>query len=277
MTFAMTGVAGYVAPKHLQAIKDCGGELISATDPHDSVGILDSYNRECYFSKDFDKFYRHCIKKSPDYFVIASPNFQHYDQCLHGLRLRSTVICEKPIVLTVNDIKRLGDCEVETESRVYTILQLRLKPELVALRDNITEGHRVSVRYYTPRGHWYNSSWKNNVRMSGGLATNIGIHLFDLVLWLFGSEFNGLALTKKNKDHVKGSFATEKAEIAFDLSISPKHEVLREIEIDGELVNFTDNFTNLHTLSYQKIIAGEGFGLDVAEPSVKLCEMIRRM
>jgi len=277
LKFAITGVAGYVAPRHLRAIKDCGGTVVAAIDPFDSVGILDSYNKDCFFTKDWKEFCSYCSFEQPDYFVICSPNVYHFEQCLTGLRLKANVICEKPVVLTLTDIKRLQDCEEETGTKVNTILQVRLKPELQALKDRVTNGHKVFLRYYTPRGKWYHITWKAQTRCSGGLATNIGVHMFDTLLWIFGENYKKVTLIEKNDERIVGSFTTDKALVEFDLSISPNHEVTRTLMVDDELVDFTTNFTNLHSESYRHIIEGNGFGLDIAKPSVGLCEKIRHL
>jgi len=276
LKFVIYGVAGYVAPRHLRAIKDCGGTVVGACDPFDSVGLLDSYNKECEYFKNQKDFERFCMMEQPDYTVICTPNYLHYDQCLVGLRTRSDVICEKPIVLTGDDLKRLRNVELETEHRVYTILQCRLKPELIELKEKITEGHKVFLRYHTPRGRWYKNTWKNGVRTSGGLATNIGVHMFDILLWLFGTTFSKLTLIEKTEDRVVGSFETPRASIEFDLSIEPANGVRRQLFVDDICIDFTENFTNLHTESYKKILTGDGFGLDDAEPSVTICEKIRK-
>jgi len=277
LTFAATGIAGYVFPRHLRAIEECEGKLVVGYDPFDSVGFLDAHSMECGFFKDFKSFSKECLYVQPDYFVICSPNHVHFEQCLAGLRNRANVICEKPVVLTYNDICRLKDCEAETGRKVFTILQSRLKPELISLRDQITSGHKVHLLYHTPRGRWYNQTWKADVRKSGGLETNIGVHMFDLLLWFFGDEFRRVRLSTRKPYRVIGEFETPKAQISFDLSVEPFNSVKREIVIDGERIDFTGGFTNLHTESYKQIMAGQGFTLDDAAPSIKLCERLRRM
>jgi len=273
LNFVLIGAAGYVAPKHLKAIKEVGGNLIACTDPHDSVGILDSYFPECQYFNTWERFDRFCNQVSIDYIVVCSPNYLHETHIRWGLKLGADIICEKPLALTSHNLMVIEEAEFSSRGKVNVILQLRLVERLINLRKVILNNHIVSLRYITPRGKWYHYSWKGDESKSGGLATNIGIHLFDLLGWLFG-KYQDVKISEKTKDTVVGMLVMEKAEVNFILSVQGKVPE-RLMVIDGELIDFNVGFTNLHTKSYEQILLGHGFGVEDARSSINICERIR--
>lgn len=273
LNFVLIGAAGYVAPKHLKAIKEVGGNLIACTDPHDSVGILDSYFPECQYFNTWERFDRFCNQVSIDYIVVCSPNYLHETHIRWGLKLGADIICEKPLALTSHNLMVIEEAEFSSRGKVNVILQLRLVERLINLRKVILNNHIVSLRYITPRGKWYHYSWKGDESKSGGLATNIGIHLFDLLGWLFG-KYQDVKISEKTKDTVVGMLVMEKAEVNFILSVQGKVPE-RLMVIDGELIDFNVGFTNLHTKSYEQILLGYGFGIEDARSSINICERIR--
>ena len=277
-TYCMLGVAGFVAPRHLKAIKETGGELIASCDPFDSVGILDSYFPQSEFFTSESDFRYFCKQNSPDYMVICTPNYLHKSQSQFGMSIGADIICEKPAALYPSDLEHLVNTELITGKQVYTILQLRLKPELQGLRcelERINEYQEVAIDYITPRGKWYSKSWKADEEKSGSLATNIGIHLFDLMLWLFGSV-EEIKLSKKTDTEVIGELYLTRAHIAFNLSISGVKSK-RSIVIGKREIEFSKGFTELHTSSYKAVLSGNGFGLAEAAPSIVLCDKIRKI
>ena len=279
--FALIGAAGFVAPRHMKAIHDVGGRLVAALDPHDSVGVLDRYFPDCRFFTEFERFDRFCSRAAQngnriDYVVVASPNYLHDAHCRFGLRIGADVICEKPLVLYERNLDELLHLEEETGKRIYTILQLRLSLAAQALKKGLDgTGHTATVRYHTPRGRWYAYSWKGDVRKSGGLCTNIGVHLFDLLQWLFG-DLDEIGECRQNDQSVNGTLYFARGQATFDLSIDSMHRPLRHITVDGEAMDMTSGFTNLHTESYREILTGNGFGIETARPAVTLCEALRR-
>ena len=273
INYALIGAAGYVAPKHMKAIKETGGNLIACVDPHDSVGVLDSYFPECYYFNTWERFDRFCHNNEIDYIVICSPNYLHETQIRWALRMGFDVICEKPLALCEHNLQAIKRTELETGKKVNVILQLRLMEQLIKLKASVESKHKVSLIYITPRGNWYNWSWKGDESKSGGLATNIGVHLFDLLCWLFGSHYN-IRLSCKDKNTVAGKLLLDKADVDFILSIngcSPERSMI----MDGQEIDFNNNFTNLHTKSYKLILSGLGFGVDDTVPSISICERIR--
>ncbi|HPO61927.1 MAG TPA: Gfo/Idh/MocA family oxidoreductase, partial [Candidatus Kapabacteria bacterium] len=277
MNFAITGVAGYIAPRHLKAIKETGNNLVAACDPHDSVGIIDSYFMDCSFFTEFERFDRHLEKlhrsnnnKRIDYLSICAPNHLHDAHIRLALRLDADAICEKPLVIKPSNLNYLKELEEETGRKVYNILQLRVHPSIVSLKKKILSEknktkRNVVLTYITSRGLWYNYSWKGNIEKSGGVATNIGIHFFDMLMWLFGKEQSSTVfLSEPNK--MSGYMELENANVRWFLSIDkndlPKEAVesgkttFRSIKIDDEELEFTGGFTDLHTLVYKDIIAG---------------------
>ena len=292
LNFALIGAAGYIAPRHLKAIRDSGNRLLAAYDPNDSVGVLDSYFPEADFFTEFERFDRHLEKlkrsgQSVNYVSICSPNYLHDAHIRFGLRLGADVICEKPLVLNPWNIKALQESEKETGKRVATILQLRLHPAIQALRKRVLaedKPYDLDLTYITARGNWYYSSWKGDVQKSGGIATNIGIHFFDMLVWVFGQ-------VKKNTVHLHthdraaGVLELERARVRWFLSINSNtlpegafeagKRTFRSITMNGESIEFSEGFGDLHTLSYQEIIQGGGFGLADALPAVEIAHEIR--
>ena len=277
--FAIIGAAGYIAPRHLKAIKEVGGNLAAAYDIADAVGILDSYFPDCEFFTDEFSFYDFLMDKNPvDYLVVCSPNHLHEEHCYAGLKLNADVICEKPLALSAESLQNLLDAESYTNKHIYTILQLRLHPMLLDLKKEIEastkEMHEVSIEYFTPRGKWYHNSWKGDTKKSGGIATNIGIHLFDLVNWLFG-EPKEIVVEKNTATESIGILQLERANVKWNLSIEASFLPKRQITVNNKTYVFTDGFADLHTVSYQNILNNKGFTISDVKPSVDIVERIR--
>lgn len=271
--YVLLGAAGYVAPRHMKAIKDTGGDLIAAFDPADSVGVIDSYFPDAAFFTEFERFDRHCSKRYADidYVVICSPNYLHDSHCSWGLRLGADVICEKPLCLTMTNLNRLRVEEGATGGKINVILQLRYAMANVV--PNTVVKNMIKVKYYTPRGKWYHYSWKGNPEKSGGLATNIGIHLFDFLIWRFGTVVRDELYAYTNLN-VKGKLVLTNATVEYDLSINPYNEPLRSFKINGEEWK-PFLFTDLHTKCYEEILKGNGFGIDDIAPATTLTERLR--
>ncbi|MDO8366346.1 MAG: Gfo/Idh/MocA family oxidoreductase [Saprospiraceae bacterium] len=290
--FALIGTAGYIAPRHLKAIRDTGHQLVAAFDPQDSVGVLDSYFPNTAFFTEFERFDRHLEKlkragKAIDYVCICSPNYLHDAHIRFGLRHGANVICEKPLVLNPWNAEALKINEQESGKRVFTILQLRLHPAIIALKNKVEQNnsakkHEVDLTYITARGNWYYASWKGDLTKSGGIATNIGIHFFDMLAWIFGDLKNNIVHVHTH-DRAAGFLEFEKARVRWFLSINADtlppeaagKRTFRAITVDGESLEFSEGFTDLHTLSYQDILNGNGFGLDDALPAIQLAHEIR--
>ncbi|MBI3219023.1 MAG: Gfo/Idh/MocA family oxidoreductase [Bacteroidetes bacterium] len=292
--FALIGAAGYIAPRHLQAIKDTGNNLVAALDRFDSVGIMDSYFPKADFFTEFERFDRHIDKlkrlgQKIDYVSICSPNYLHDSHIRFALRHQADAICEKPLVLNPWNVEALEEIERETGKRVYTILQLRLHPNIQKLKQEIDAAPAgkvfdVDLNYITSRGKWYFHSWKGEEIKSGGIATNIGIHFFDMLLWVFGG-LKSSSVEKNEADHAKGFLELEKARINWSLSINEEHlpaevrkagkRTYRSLTMNGNEIEFSDGFTELHTTSYKEILAGRGFGLADAKPSIELAYQLR--
>ena len=294
--FALTGVAGYIAPRHLRAIKDTGHRLVAATDPHDSVGILDTYFPQAAYFREFERFDRHLEKlrrgsdgERVDYVTVCSPNYLHDAHVRLALRVGAHAICEKPLVLNPWNLDMLEDLERETGRRVFTVLQLRVHPALLQLRDDLARmpagtKHEVDLTYVTSRGPWYLHSWKGDESKSGGLATNIGIHFFDLLLWLFGPTRSSTVVAS-SASKAAGEIELERANVRWRLSVDAadlpadvagKKTTFRSIRIDGREIEFSEGFTDLHTRVYEDILAGRGFGIADARPSIDLAFQLRR-
>lgn len=299
LSFALIGVGGYVAPRHLKAIKETGNTLVAALDKNDSVGIMDSFFPEADFFTEFERFDRHIDKlrrkgSGVDFVSICSPNYLHDAHIRFALRNRANAICEKPLVLNPWNIDGLREIEKETGKKVYTILQLRLHESIIKVRDYIQEELKknpkkvwdVDLTYITSRGHWYFISWKGDEAKSGGLATNIGIHFFDMLMFLFGRPVNNIVHFKE-QDVTAGYLELEHARVRWFLSVNYKYvpieakekgkRTYRSITMDQKEIEFSEGFTDLHTLSYKDILSGGGFGLDDAEPSINIVSEIRRM
>jgi len=294
--FAITGVAGFVAPRHLRAIRDSGNRLVAATDPHDSVGVLDQYTLEARFFSEIERFDRHLEKlrrrdeaSRVHYVSVCSPNYLHDAHVRMALRVGADAICEKPLVINPWNLDALQAIEMETGRRVNTVLQLRLHPSLLALRERLARAdggrkHDVCLTYITGRGEWYHVSWKGATERSGGLGTNIGIHFFDVLLWLFGSLQESRVHVRENR-RMAGYFELERARVQWLLSVDPwdlpfKPEpggslTHRSMTVDGDEVEFSTGFTDLHTRVYEETLAGRGFGIDEARPSIELAHAIR--
>jgi UDP-N-acetyl-2-amino-2-deoxyglucuronate dehydrogenase len=292
--FALIGIAGYIAPRHLQAIRDTGNNLVAALDKSDTVGVMDSYFPNADFFTEFERFDRHIDKlkrigQKIDFVSICSPNYLHDSHIRFALRHGANAICEKPLVLNPWNVDALSEIEAETGCRVFTILQLRLHPSIIKLRDRVLSGPKdkiydVDLTYITSRGHWYNISWKGDVAKSGGIATNIGIHFFDMLIWVFGAV-KGVEVKNKGLDSASGFIELERARVNWSLSINYDHipeevraqgkRTYRSLTMDGEQIEFSDGFTELHTKSYAAVLKGEGFGLAEARPSIVLAHQIR--
>ncbi len=292
--FALIGVAGYIAIRHVRAIKDTGNDLVAALDRFDSVGFVDAFFPDSDFFVEFERFDRHVAKlgrngKKIDYVSICSPNYLHDSHIRFALRSGADAICEKPLVLNPWNIDALMEYQQETDRKIYNILQLRLHPSIIELKkkiDNAPNGHMhdIDLAYITSRGKWYHYSWKGDIEKSGGIATNIGVHFFDMLTWIFGDvQENVVHLMKKDK--AAGYLQLEKARVRWYLSIDyndipdPIKEkgqrTFRSITVDGQEIEFSGGFTDLHTLSYQEILAGRGFGVECARKSIQTVYDIR--
>ena len=293
--FVLIGAAGYVAPRHMQAIREVGGELVAAFDPRDSVGIIDSYFPNAEFFVEFERFDRFLDKlrrgssgRPIDYVSICSPNYLHDAHVRFALRSGANVICEKPVVLNPWNIEALQEVEAESLGKVNTILQLRLHPAIIALRDRLRGSNRVhdvELTYQTSRGHWYDISWKGDVKKSGGVATNIGVHFFDMLHWIFGDTIKSElheAGTRTNAGYLELERARVKWLLSIDEARLPQtareqnKRTYRHISVDGEALEFSEGFTDLHTLSYKAILEGKGFGLEQCQAAIRTVANIRQ-
>lgn len=296
LNFAIIGVGGYIAPRHLKAIQETGNHLVAAVDPNDSVGLLDQYSFDVRFFTEIERFDRHLekLRRGPeaervDYVSICSPNYLHDAHCRLALRVHANAICEKPLVINPWNLDALQEIEAEQAGKIYTVLQLRLHPKIIELRKilqavNNKGQHEVLLTYVTARGAWYHTSWKGDQEKSGGIATNIGIHLFDLLLWLFGNT-GEVHVHYSDPERMSGFLELEHARVRWFLSVDHcdlpfpvdpgVRSTYRSINIDGEEVEFTEGFTGLHTRVYQEILSGHGFGIQEARPSIELVHKIR--
>jgi UDP-N-acetyl-2-amino-2-deoxyglucuronate dehydrogenase len=292
--FALIGAAGFIAPRHMKAIKETGNELVAALDKHDNVGVLDSYFPNADFFTEFERFDRHLDKlkrkgDKVDFISICSPNYLHDSHIRYALRYGADAICEKPLVLNPWNLEALEDIERETGKRVNTILQLRLHPGIIALKERIQNSPKdkvfdIDLKYMTSRGNWYYASWKGDLSKSGGIATNIGIHFFDMLIWIFG-DVKGLQVKSQSADHAEGFLELERARVNWFLSINyddiPEavkasgKRTFRSMLVEGEEIEFSDGFTDLHTRSYDEILKGNGFGLEEARKSIALVKSLR--
>ena len=292
--FALIGVAGYIAPRHLQAIRDTKNNLVAALDKFDTVGILDSYFPTADFFTEFERFDRHLDKQRRqgnkiDYVSICTPNYLHDSHIRFAMRHQADAICEKPLVLNPWNVDALEEIEKETGKRVFTILQLRLHPSIIALKKEVDESPKdktfdVDLTYITSRGHWYQTSWKGDTTKSGGVATNIGIHFFDMLAWVFGDVKKSTVHLLTN-DSAAGVIELEKARVRWFLSIDYNNvpddlkakgkRTYRSLTMEGREIEFSDGFTDLHTKSYQSILEGKGFGLKEARSSIQTVYEIR--
>ncbi|MBN1453390.1 MAG: Gfo/Idh/MocA family oxidoreductase [Anaerolineales bacterium] len=294
--FAIIGVGGYIAPRHLRAIRDTGNNLIAAADPKDSVGILDQFGYDVSFFTEIERFDRHLEKlrrgseeDRVHYISVCSPNYLHDAHCRLAMRVNADVICEKPLVINPWNLDSLEEIEAETGRKVNTVLQLRVHPELLKLKHALQEDasskqHEVVLTYITSRGIWYQVSWKGQAEKSGGVATNIGVHFFDLLLWLFGPAAE-VRLYHTDEKRMSGFIELEYARVRWFLSVDVNDlpetaaasgkKTFRSITVDGQEVEFSEGFTDLHTRVYEETLAGRGFGIQDARPSIELTHRIR--
>lgn len=295
MNFALTGVAGYIAARHLQAIRDTGNRLVAVVDPHDAVGILDRYFADAAYFREFERFDRHAekLRRRGDgerihYVSVCSPNYLHDAHSRFALRIGADAICEKPLVVNPWNLDALEDLERETGRRIYNVLQLRVHPSILALKKRFEDApgrtHAIDLSYVSSRGRWYAASWKGDLEKSGGIATNIGVHFFDMLQWIFGTvKENRVHLS--NSRRVSGTLHLQRAVVRWFLSIDradlPEQAVAaskttyRSLQIGHEEVEFSDGFADLHTTVYREILAGRGFGIADARPSIELVHDIR--
>ncbi|MGI9160403.1 MAG: Gfo/Idh/MocA family oxidoreductase [Saprospiraceae bacterium] len=292
--YALIGAAGFVAVRHLRAIKENHGTLAAAFDPHDAVGVLDSHFPDAAFFTEFERFDRHLDKlrrlgTPTDYLSVCSPNYLHDAHTRYGLRQGLDVICEKPLVLNPWNLDSLAELERESGKKVYTILQLRLHPAVQALKKTIenspvTDRYEIDLTYITARGKWYYASWKGDTAKSGGISTNIGIHLFDMLQWIFG-PVRSIELQLRSHDREAGILELERARVRWFLSIenatlpeavreAGKHSY-RALRLNGQEWEFSEGFTDLHSASYREILEGGGFGIEQARPAIVLAHEIR--
>lgn len=295
--FALIGLGGYIAPRHLKAIKETGNNLLVALDKNDSVGVIDSYFPQADFFTEPERFERHIYKirhsdgPKVDYFSICTPNYLHDAHIRMALLNGADAICEKPLVLNPWNIDALAELEKETGRKIYNILQLRHHPAILNLKQQIDAGdpdkiYDVDLTYITSRGKWFHYSWKGDEMKSGGLATNIGIHFFDMLQFIFG-EVNHIVVHHRDKHVVAGYMELKRARVRWFLSVDSSYlpqaiaakgqTTYRSIQVEGHEVEFTGGFTDLHTVSYQHILAGNGFGLAEAKPSIQIVHYIRNV
>lgn len=312
--FALIGAAGYIAPRHLKAIKETGNNLLAALDPFDSVGIMDSYFPDAAFFTEPERYDRHLdkLRRSGnghiDFVSICSPNYLHDSHIRLALRNGAHAICEKPIVLNPWNVDALKEIEKESGQKIYTILQLRHHPAIIALKNKVDKvlsssssdrhpdstktsaltstSFDINLTYITSRGAWYHRSWKGDIEKSGGVATNIGVHFFDMLTWIFGPETENIVHVREN-DHAAGFLQLRNARVNWFLSINREHlpeqakaakkTTYRSITVDGEEIEFSDGFGDLHTESYKSILEGKGYGLADARTSINIVHGIRNM
>lgn len=291
-TFALIGVGGYIAPRHMKAIKAVGGDLAVAFDPKDSVGIIDSHFPDAYFFVEFERFDRHIDKMKRrgdkiDYVAICSPNYLHDAHCRFALRSGADAICEKPLVLNPWNIDGLAEIEQETGRKIATILQLRLHPAIQELKRKIdaspSKNFAVDLTYIASRGRWYHTSWKGDEAKSGGIATNIGVHFFDMLTHVFGAATKNVVHLHEG-DRAAGYLECGRAQIRWFLSVDSKDlpesvqgkkTTYRSVTLDGEEIEFSEGFTDLHTRSYEEILTGNSYGIEEVRPSVALVSALR--
>lgn len=295
--FAVIGVGGYIAPRHLKAIRDTGNVLVAATDPKDSVGLLDQFSYDVRFFTEVERFDRHLekLRRGPEeghvrYISVCSPNYLHDAHCRLAMRVGADVICEKPLVINPWNLDALQEIEAETGCKINTVLQLRVHPALLKLKaqleqENSSVQHDVILSYITSRGNWYHVSWKGQLEKSGGVATNIGIHFFDLLLWLFGSVVD-IKTYHSDAKSMSGYIELEKARVRWFLSVDHNDlpeaalqagkPTFRSITVDGQEIEFSGGFTDLHTRVYELTLAGNGFSIEDARPSIDLTYRIKQ-
>ena len=298
--FGLIGASGYIAPRHMKAIKETNNKLVAALDPYDGIGIMDSHFPEASFFTEFERFDRYVDKcrrnmqNRIEYMAIATPNYLHDAHIRFALRSGADAICEKPLVLNPHNLNQLKIIEQETGKRVYTILQLRLHPSIIALRKKILNElkqypekvYDIKLTYLTSRGRWYFISWKGDNYKSGGIASNIGVHFFDMLSWIFG-EVQENIVHLKTSDTNAGTLRFKNARVNWFLSVNSKYlpqsvkdqrqVTYRSITINEDEIEFSDGFKDLHTRSYEEMLKGNGFGLDEAFEAVSIVSQIRKM
>lgn len=296
--FALIGAAGYIAPKHMNAIHETGNQLVAAVDPHDCVGRIDSYFPDARFFTEierFDRYLEKCRRGTEEnrikYVSICTPNYLHDAHIRLALRVRANAICEKPLVLSPWNLDAIAELEEEYGGHVYNVLQLRLIEKLRELRKELfssSSGEKkdIVLSYVTRRGSWYDVSWKGDPKKSGGPSMNIGVHFFDLLLWLFG-EAEHAELHLKETRRMSGYLELERARVRWFLSVDEADLptavkesgkfAYRSMTMDGQELEFSDGFTNLHTRSYEEILAGNGFGIREARPAIELVHRINSL
>ncbi len=292
--FVLIGAAGYIAPRHMMAIKETGNNLIAAYDPYDGVGIIDSYFPKAHFFTEFERFDRHIEKlkregTTIDYVSICSPNYLHDSHIRYGLRIGADVICEKPLVLNPWNVDALIDLEKDYDNKVNTVLQLRHHNAILDLKSKIDNGPKdqvydIDLTYITSRGNWYYTSWKGDESKSGGIASNIGVHFFDMLQWIFG-PMQDFTVNEKSHDTNAGTLVLERAKVNWYLSINAENlpesvkskgiATYRTLSIEGEEIEFSKGFTDLHTVSYREILEGKGYGLADAKNAIEIVSQIR--
>ena len=292
--FVLIGAAGYIAPRHMMAIKETGNNLIAAYDPYDGVGIIDSYFPKAHFFTEFERFDRHIEKlkregTTIDYVSICSPNYLHDSHIRYGLRIGADVICEKPLVLNPWNVDALIDLEKDYDNKVNTVLQLRHHNAILDLKSKIDKGPKdkvydIDLTYITSRGNWYYTSWKGDESKSGGIASNIGVHFFDMLQWIFG-PMQDFTVNEKSHDTNAGTLVLERAKVNWYLSINAENlpesvkskgiATYRTLSIEGEEIEFSKGFTDLHTISYREILEGKGYGLADAKNAIEIVSQIR--
>lgn len=295
--FAIIGAGGYIAPRHMKAIHDTGNIIAAALDPSDSVGILDSYSYDISFFTEFERFDRHLEKlrrlgpqQRIDYVSICSPNYLHDAHIRFALRIGADAICEKPLVLNPWNVDALLEIERESGRKVYTVLQLRTHPAIIALKERVAtekrgEKYDIDLTYITSRGRWYFNSWKGDVQKSGGVSTNIGIHFFDMLIWVFGQVLHQEVHYADNRK-MAGALELEKATVRWFLSLdrddvpeparSEGKNTYRSLVMNGEEFEFSEGFTDLHTIVYRDILENRGYGMVDARPSIVLAHELRK-
>ena len=298
--FALIGAAGFVAPRHIRAIYETGNRLIAATDPHDAVGVLDRYFQDVRYFPEIERFDRHLEKlrragedARAHYLSICSPNYLHDAHVRLALRLGAHAICEKPLVIEPWNLEYLSKLEEESAGRVYTMLQLRIHPALTALKQTLADApadtrHRVVLTYVSPRGPWYDVSWKGVEERSGGIAMNIGVHFFDLLVWLFGAP-DKVEVHLRRKRKMAGFLSLKDADVSWFLSVDSEDALrttsgeaaeqrsIRSLRLDDREIDFSRSFQELHTHVYEEILAGRGWGIADAAPSISLVHTLREL
>ncbi len=295
--FAIIGIAGFIAPKHLKAVKETGNRLVAAMDRHDAVGIMDNYFPDAAFFTEIERFDRFLEKqrRAPDgtpidFLSICTPNYLHDSHCRLALRLGANAICEKPLVISPWNLDQLRELEQEYQRKVYSVLQLRLHPELIRLKSELeatgpcTKRKEICLTYVTRRGKWYHQSWKGDIERSGGVSMNIGIHFFDFLLWIYGNPLRSF-LHVNQPSRMAGVLELEKARVRWFLSVDESDlpqqakangaHAFRSITVDGEEIDLSTGFTDLHTEVYRDILESRGFGIDESQPAIELVYQIR--